>query len=295
MNTPNNPDRRTGTLEVEGKAAVVTGAASGIGLAIVRELANAGAKVIAADLRKDVVSVFEKEPPKTGSLVQPILADVSVESDVERMIGECQSRFGQVDILINNAGLGGVVGSLTEISLKDWRDTFAVLVEGVLSGMKHAGRAMISQGTGGSIVNMASVAGLNGGIGPLGYSSAKAAVISMTQNAAVELAANRIRVNAICPGAIFTPMFSGDGAAKAVSVAQPWPDQGQPEQVAELARFLCSDSSNFITGQAYVIDGGLMAAGTRFQGLVGVMPTQSVFVGIRNDEPSTSPKASSET
>lgn len=165
-------------------------------------------------MRKDVVSVFEKEPPKTGSLVQPILADVSVESDVERMIGECQSRFGQVDILINNAGLGGVVGSLTEISLKDWRDTFAVLVEGVLSRMKHAGRAMISQGTGGSIVNMASVAGLNGGIGPLGYSSAKAAVISMTQNAAVELAANRIRVNAICPGAIFTPMFSGDGAAK---------------------------------------------------------------------------------
>ena len=163
MNTPNNPDGRTGTLEVAGKAAVVTGAASGIGLAIVRELANAGAKVVAADLNEDVLSVFAKEPTKTGSLVQPILADVTVESDVERMIGECQSRFGQVDILINNAGLGGVVGSLTEISLKDWRDTFAVLVEGVLSGMKHAARAMISQGTGGSIVNMASVAGLNGG------------------------------------------------------------------------------------------------------------------------------------
>ena len=295
MNTPDHPGRRTAAFEVEGKAAVVTGAASGIGLATVREFANAGAKIIAADLREDVASVLEKELPETGRSVQPMVADVSVESDVERLIGECQSRFGQVDILINNAGLGGVVGSLTEISLKDWRDTFAVLVDGVLSGMKHAARVMISQGTGGSMVNMASVAGLNGGIGPLGYSSAKAAVISMTQNAAVELASKHIRVNAICPGAVFTPMFGGDSAEKAVSVAQPWPDQGQPEQVAELARFLCSDSSRFITGQAYVIDGGLMAAGTRFQGLVGAMPTQSMFVGIRNEGTSTSSSVSGET
>ena len=262
-----------GRQEFVGKVAVVTGAASGIGKASVQALLAGGAAVVAADLNPNVHNAFDDLPANVRDRLRTCLTDVSNEADIEAMMAMPVEAFGRLDIVVNNAGVGGAIGRIGAIELADWRSTFAILVDGVFLGMKHAARRFTAQGDGGVIVNMASVAGLNGGVGPLAYSAAKAAVINMTQNAAVELAANHIRVNAICPGAIQTPMLHAKddaAAAKAIADIQPWPEAGRAEQVAELVLFLSGRRSAFITGQAYTIDGGLTAAGVRFQDLTPV-------------------------
>ena len=151
-----------------------------------------------------------------------------------------------------------------DVEVEEWDYTFDVLAKGVFLGIKHAARAMKRLGRGGSIINTASIAGLSGGGGPLVYSAAKAAVINLTQAAALQLAADRIRVNAICPGGVLTPLTDrGDpaAAAKRMEQMQPWPEHGKPEHIAGAALFLASDDSAFVTGEALVVDGGLTAAG----------------------------------
>jgi len=138
-------------------------------------------------------------------------------------------------------------------------------VKGVFLGMKHAARAMKAQGRGGVIVNTASIAGLSGGDGPQAYSAAKAAVINLTRAVAIELAPQRIRVNAICPGAILTPLIhrgNADAMRPLLEKFQPWPDAGQPEHIAAAALFLASDDAAFVTGEALVVDGGASAQGS---------------------------------
>ena len=140
------------------------------------------------------------------------------------MLDEAVSRFGHVDVLFNNAGVGGAIGPLTETTTEDWDYTFDVLAKGVFLGLKHGARHMQAQGQGGSIINTASIAGLSGDAGPLVYSAAKAAVISMSKAAAVELAEYRIRVNAICPGFIATPLADGgkpEATRKSFAKSQP--------------------------------------------------------------------------
>ena len=259
--------------EFNGKVAIVTGGASGIGKASVAALLAHGAAVVAADLNPNVHQAFGDLPFDFGDRLRTCVVDVSDEADVEKMLATAIDAFGRIDIVVNNAGVGGAIGRIVDMDLADWRTTFAILVDGVFLGMKHAARHLAAQGDGGVIINMASIAGLNGGVGPLAYSAAKAAVINMTENAAVELAPHRIRVNAICPGAIQTPMLHAKGdpvAAKAIADIQPWPDAGRAEQVAELVLFLSSCRSEFITGQAHTIDGGLTAAGVRFRDLAPV-------------------------
>jgi NAD(P)-dependent dehydrogenase (short-subunit alcohol dehydrogenase family) len=139
-----------------------------------------------------------------------------------------------------------------------------VLVRSVFLGIKHGARAMKRQGQGGSIINTASVAGLSGGSGPLCYSACKAAVINLTRSAATELAPDKIRVNAICPGAILTPLVhrgSPDAVRPRLAGLQPWPEVGEPEHIAGAALFLASDDARFVTGEPLVVDGGLTAAG----------------------------------
>ena len=172
--------------------------------------------------------------------------------------------------LFNNAGVGGAFGPITEISVADWDRTFAVLMRSVFLGIKHGARVMIDQGRGGSIINTASVAGLGGGGGPQAYSAAKAAVINLTLTAAVELAAHRIRVNAICPGLIYTPLAVGrneERLREQMPTFQPWPDAGQPDDIAGVALWLAGPDSGFVTGEAMRVDGGLLAAGPRLVGM----------------------------
>jgi NAD(P)-dependent dehydrogenase (short-subunit alcohol dehydrogenase family) len=180
------------------------------------------------------------------------------------MIERALAEFGRLDCVFNNAGIGGALGSVLDLEVEDWDATCAVLLRGVFLGIKHGGRALRALGRGGSIVNTASVAGLSGGAGPVCYSACKAGVINLTRAAALELAPLRIRVNAICPGGILTPLLHrGDeaGTQARLDKLQPWPSHGCSEHIANAALFLASDESEFVTGEALVVDGGLMAAG----------------------------------
>ena len=250
---------------LESRAAVITGGASGIGRAAVLQFLAEGARVVVADLNELTGKETLELAGQAGhaAAVRFVRTDVSQEADVEAAVQLCVREFGRLDCIFNNAGLGGAFGSITDMAVEDWDYTFSVLARGVFLGIKHAARVMKTQGQGGAIVNTASVAGLGGGAGPLAYSSAKGAVVNLTRAAARELAADLIRVNAICPGAILTPLLHR-GNAEAVGAAlaqiQPWPEAGQPEHVASAALFLASEESRFITGETLVVDGGLMAA-----------------------------------
>jgi NAD(P)-dependent dehydrogenase (short-subunit alcohol dehydrogenase family) len=250
---------------------VVTGGASGIGKASVRRFLSAGASVVVGDLNAtNGEALLEELDAAERARTRFVVTDVADEDAVAALIATGPAEFGRLDVVFNNAGVGGAFGPITEIEVAAWDRTFAVLTRSVFLGTKHAARVLIDQGTGGSIVNTASVAGLGGGSGPQAYSAAKAAVVNLTYNTAVELAPHHIRVNAICPGFIVTPLAAGrdeELTKAAVSEFQPWPEHGQPSDIAALALFLASDESRFVTGEAIRADGALLAAGPRMNGL----------------------------
>jgi len=262
-----------------GQVAVVTGGASGMGKATVIRFAAEGARVVAADINEanGAALLAEMDGLGLGDSVRFVRTDVAVEADIEQMIAEAVTNFGHLDIVFNNAGIGGAFGPVTDLHVADWDETFAVLVRGVFLGVKHGARRMLAQGGGGSIINTASVAGLTGGGGPLAYSAAKAAVINLTRAASLELAEHRVRVNAICPGAIDTPLIAQGRPRAQVSEQlagfQPWPDKGEPDDIAGVALFLATDDSRFVTGEAIVVDGGLTAAGPSRLGISRVAPS----------------------
>ena len=252
-------------MRLKNKAAVITGGASGMGLATVQRFLEEGAKVVIADFNQSngEAAIDAAGEAGHGDRVAFIRTDVANEGDVESMLQHCVDRFGGLDILFNNAGVGGAVGPITESSVEDWNYTFDVLAKGVFLGIKHAARVMHSGG--GSIINTASIAGLSGDCGPILYSAAKASVISLTKSCAIELADSNIRVNAICPGFISTPLAHAGQDAETIETAfasaQPWPEFGRGEHIASAALFLASDDATFITGEAIVVDGGMTAAG----------------------------------
>ena len=196
-------------------------------------------------------------------------ADVSLEDDVERAVRNANETFGRLDVMFNNAGIAGAVGSIEEVSAEAFDETIGVLLKGVFLGIKHAATVMKAQGTG-SIINTASVAGIRTGYGNHIYSAAKAGVIQLTRSVAMELGESGVRVNCICPGFIATPMI---GRARGLSVeeadekldivkdsfegAQPIRRTGLPEDIAKAALWLASDDSGFVNGQALVVDGGV--------------------------------------
>lgn len=237
-----------------------------MGLATVARFLDEGASVVIADYNAETGEAAVAVAANRGyaERVTFIETDVANEHNVARMIEYAIEHFGRLDVVFNNAGVGGAIGPLTETTVEDWDYTFDILAKGVFFGVKHAARAFRKQGSGGSIINTASIAGLSGDGGPLVYSAAKAAVINLTRSAAVELAADRIRVNAICPGFIVTPLAAGgnpEAAQKSFAKAQPWPDFGRGEHIAGAALFLATDDSEFVTGEEIVVDGGLTAAG----------------------------------
>jgi NAD(P)-dependent dehydrogenase (short-subunit alcohol dehydrogenase family) len=253
------------TARLEDKVAVVTGGASGIGLATVKRFIAEGAGVVIADLNEanGAAALAELEAAGARGRATFVRANVASEADVTALVEAAVDRFGQLDVMFNNAGVGGAFGAVTDLHVDDWDYTFDVLVRGVFLGIKHAARQMIAQGWGGSIINTGSVAGLSGGAGPLCYSSAKAAVLNLTRAAAFELAIHRIRVNAINPGTIMTPLMHGGRpheAAERMGPFVPWPELGLPEHIAAAALFFASDDSDYITGDTMLVDGGMVAA-----------------------------------
>ncbi len=254
------------TQRLEGKVAVVTGGGSGIGREAVLRFLREGAKVVIGDLNEKTAqeAIDLAAGEGLGANVRFIRTNVADEAQVAAMIDLAPEKFGRLDIVFNNAGLPGALGKVHEIKVEDWDFTFSVLVRGVFLGLKHGARVLRAQGQGGSIINTASVAGLSGGCGPHAYTAAKAAVVNLTRSVAVELARKKVRVNAICPGAILTPLVhrgNKDALEPMMAQSQPWPEAGLGEDVAAAALYLASDESRFVTGAILVVDGGLTAAG----------------------------------
>src|ERR1700693_4272068 len=253
-------------MRLENKVAVITGGASGMGRATTMRFLQEGASVVVADYNEDTGKQTLAIVAEKGfrEQVRFIRTDVAKEPEVAAMIDLAMFDFGRLDIVFNNAGVGGALGPIWDVEVSEWDYTFDVLAKGVFLGIKHAARAMKRLGRGGSIINTASIAGLSGGGGPMVYSAAKAAVINLTKGAALQLAADHIRVNAICPGGVLTPLTDrGDPASADARTSQTrrWPENAKPEHTAGAAFCLASDDSTFVTGEALVVDGGLTAAG----------------------------------
>lgn len=277
-------DGRLDGGRLAGKVAVVTGGASGMGLATVDRFLDEGARVVVADLNEENgrAALARAEAAGRGDRARFLRVDVAREADIEAMVALAVSEFGQLDVLFNNAGVGGAFGAVTDLHVEDWRYTFDVLVTGVFLGIKHGARQMLDQGWGGSIINTGSVAGLHGGAGPLCYSTAKAAVNHLTRTAAAELAPHRIRVNAILPGPIMTPLMHGgkpDEAASRMAPFVPWPSLGQPEHIAGVALFYASEDSAYVTGDGTLVDGGMVAASPGIVMRGGLEAAPPGFVG----------------
>jgi NAD(P)-dependent dehydrogenase (short-subunit alcohol dehydrogenase family) len=255
---------------LQGKVAVITGGVSGIGLGTVELFAAEGCQIIAADIQDEKGRMLEQRFP---GQVRYAHCDVTSEAEIAAALNLAKAEFGGLDILFNNAGISDSMRLIPEIEADRWSWIFDLLVRGPALGMKHATPLMLERG-GGSIINTASIAGLQAGWGPIAYSSAKAAVIHMSRCAAAQLSPQKIRVNAICPGLIATSIFGASFglprevadqmAARIVEHAptvQPVPKAGMPEDIAQAALYLASDASAFVSGTHIVVDGGITVGG----------------------------------
>jgi NAD(P)-dependent dehydrogenase (short-subunit alcohol dehydrogenase family) len=255
------------TGRLDGKVAVITGAASGIGAGTARCFVDEGASVVIADLQEDAGGRLADE---LGAAARFVATDVTSEDDVAAAVELAVGDFGRLDVMFNNAGVVGVVGSVAEMPVEAFDHTMAILLRGVFLGTKHAARVMIEQGSG-VILNTASTAGVVGGLGPHVYTAAKHGVIGLTRSVANELAPHGIRVNAIAPGNTVTAMtasvMTGDHAdteqaADHIGAMSPLGYPGFPEDVAAAAVYLASDDGRYVSGHTLVVDAGQTAAGT---------------------------------
>ena len=251
---------------VKDKVVLISGAAEGIGAASARALGAEGAKLVLTDINDNGVKAFAAELERSGTPAVALRHDVTDEAGWEAAMALACSRFGKLDVLVNNAGIA-FVGPTEDTTLEAWRRMLAVNLDGVFLGTKHAIRAM--KGKGGSIINVSSILGIDGAATAAAYCASKGGVRLFTKAVALECgeAGNGIRVNSIHPGYIHTSMFDADIAAfgsreakmKKVSALHPIGRIGQPEEIAAGIVFLASDESSFMTGSELVIDGGYTA------------------------------------
>jgi NAD(P)-dependent dehydrogenase (short-subunit alcohol dehydrogenase family) len=256
---------------LDGKVAIITGAASGMGRVTAMRFAGEGAAVVIADLNVEGGEAAVRDCKENGGRAVFQKADVSAEAEIKTLVARAIKEFGRLDITYNNAGIGGAVGPLENISVEDWDRSQAVLLRSVFLGIKHSVPEMRKVG-GGSIISTASVAGIRGFPGLHAYCAAKAGVVNLTRSASLEFAKDKIRVNCICPGGINTPILHRNqpGGREALEEwlkqSQPLPRAGHPEDIAGMALFLASDDSVFVTGQAMIVDGGLTVGASFYRG-----------------------------
>jgi NAD(P)-dependent dehydrogenase (short-subunit alcohol dehydrogenase family) len=258
------PDR----IRLDGKVAVVTGAAGVIGSATVRLLAERGARIVAIDRREAGLHAAIKDLPASAQALA-VTADVSDEDEVADYVRAAIEKFGTIDVFHNNAGVEGDIAPITKYSLETFRRVIDVNVVGVFLGLKHVLPVMLKQNRG-SIINTASIAGLIGSPEIAVYSASKHAVIGLTKSAAQECAATGVRVNCVCPGLIDSRMLSaiiegrnpGNAPVANEKIVERIPARrlGQPSEVASIVAFLASDEASYVSGSAYTVDGGRTAA-----------------------------------
>jgi len=248
----------------EGLVALVTGASSGIGKATAKAFAREGHTTVLADVHEEQGQDAAAECGREGAACQFIRCDVSDESSVQNLIGEIVSRFGRLDAAFNNAGIEGALGPTADCTTENFDRIFAVNLRGVFLCLREELRQMTKQERGGAIVNCSSIAGLIGFAGIPAYTASKHGVVGLTKNAALEYAKANIRVNAVCPGAIDTPMLDrlmmGGVPRETIVATEPVGRLGKPEEIAAAVIWLCSDKASFVTGQAIAVDGGWTAA-----------------------------------
>lgn len=251
------------TTELRGKVGIVTGGTSGIGRDAAVLFAKAGAKVVIAGRR-------EAEGKETMDLVRGaggdglfVKTDVSRAAEVQALVQKTVQKFGRLDVAFNNAGIEGSMTPIAEQSEDDWDRTIDINLKGIWLCLKYEIQQMLKQGGGGAIVNMASVAGLIGSAGLATYCASKHGVMGLTKAAALETARSGIRINAVCPAVIETPMgerlFGDPEIGKWVLGLHPIGRIGKPMEVAEAVVWMCSERASFMTGQSLVLDGGFLA------------------------------------
>jgi NAD(P)-dependent dehydrogenase (short-subunit alcohol dehydrogenase family) len=243
------------------KTAFITGGASGIGAATCRLFVENGYHVYIGDIQEDAGVALAKEL-KSADFIK---VNVRMEEEIEAAFATIKSQLGHLDVMVNNAAIVGVMGPITALSADQYDLSQEIIQRSVILGTKHAANMMLERSSG-SIINVASIAGIVAGYSPHTYAACKAAVIQFTKSIAIELAEDNIRVNAVCPGAIATPIHTGTTSEiwrdriKTVKQAsideQPIPRMGEPEEIAEAILWLASDKSSYVTGHALTVDGG---------------------------------------
>jgi NAD(P)-dependent dehydrogenase (short-subunit alcohol dehydrogenase family) len=257
------PDR----IRLDGKVAVVTGAAGVIGRATMQLLAERGARIVAVDRREQDLQTAIGDLPASAQALA-LSADVTSEDEVADYVRAAVDRFGTIDVFHNNAGIEGDIAPITKYSLQMFRRVLDVNVVGVFLGMKHVLPVMLKQNKG-SIINTASIAGLIGSPDIAVYTASKHAVIGLTKTAAVECSATGVRVNCVCPGLIDSRMLSaiiegrnpGNAPVPNERIVERIPARrlGQASEVASIVAFLASDEASYVSGSAYTVDGGRTA------------------------------------